>query len=66
MTAAYLSTREVAALLGCSDDTVLHAIGRGDLPAVRYGRLVRISRADLDAFLTAHAVKPKQRLRSTA
>jgi excisionase family DNA binding protein len=66
MTPAYLSTREVAALLGCSDDTVLHAIGRGDLPAIRYGRLVRIARTDLDAFLVAHAVKTKRRLRMTS
>lgn len=62
----HLSPVEVAALLGCSHDTVLRAIARGDLPAIRYGRLVRIAARDLDVFLAAHAVKPRRRLRSTA
>lgn len=61
---SHLSPVEVAGLLGCSHDTVLRAIARGDLPAIRYGRLVRIARTDLDAFLAAYAVKPKRRLRS--
>lgn len=63
----YLSPDEFAAELGCSHDSVLRAIKRGDLPAFRYGRLVRISRDDADAFLTAHTTTTAhRRLRSSA
>jgi len=54
---AYLTTAEVAAVLACSEDTVLRAVRRGDLPAIRYGRLVRVERAGLEAFLARHAVQ---------
>jgi excisionase family DNA binding protein len=63
----FLSPADVAELLGCSHDSVLRAIGRGDLRAFRYGRLVRIATADLDAFLTANTTTGRsKRLRSTA
>lgn len=65
---SYLSTADVATVLGCSHDSVLRAIARGDLPAFRYGRLVRVAQADLDAFLTTHTSSRTRRrpLRSTA
>lgn len=68
MSAAWLSPTDAAAELACSRDSVLRAIARGDLPAMRYGRLVRIARDDLDAFLAAHRTAPptRRRLRSTA
>ncbi len=50
-TAAYLTPADVATLLATTPSTVHRAIARGDLPAVRYGRLVRIRRDDLDAFI---------------
>jgi excisionase family DNA binding protein len=59
----YLTTAEVASELACSDDSVLRAIGRGDLPALRYGRLLRVSRADLDAFIAAHTTSGPQKVR---
>lgn len=62
----YLSPDAFAAELGCSHDSVLRAIKRGDLRAFKYGRLVRISRADADAFLTAHTTTSARRLRSSA
>lgn len=63
----FLSPADVATLLGCSHDSVLRAITRGDLRAFRYGRLVRIAQADLDAFLASHTTQSKgKRLRSTA
>lgn len=62
----WLSPTEVAAVLSCSRDSVLRAIARGDLAALRYGRLVRISRDDLDAFVASHRTTPSRRLRSTA
>lgn len=56
----YLSPVEVAARLGTSRNTVHRAIARGDLPAVRYGRLIRIKRTDFDAFLAKHPA-PRRR-----
>lgn len=54
---AYLSTAEVARLLAWSPDSVLRAIHRGDLPAVRYGRLFTVERAGLEAFIERHTVQ---------
>ena len=47
----YLTRREVAEFLGCSPDTVDRRIRSGALKALRDGGLVRISRADLDAYV---------------
>jgi excisionase family DNA binding protein len=68
VTPGWLSPTDTALELACSRDSVLRAIARGDLPALRYGRLVRISRVDLDAFIAAHRTVPARRgrLRSTA
>lgn len=59
--AAYLTVRHVAELLGCSHDVITKAINRGDLPAVKYGRLTRIHRDDLARFLTKHASGGKRK-----
>ena len=40
-----------AKALGVSDRTVWALVDRGDLPAVRFGRSVRIDPADLQAFI---------------
>jgi len=45
------SIAEVAALLGVSTRTVRRLIAGGDLLAHRIGRSLRISEADLSAFL---------------
>lgn len=52
--ADWLSPAQIATQLGCSPDTVLRAIKRGHLRAVKYGRVVRISRPDFDRFLTRY------------
>ena len=46
-----LSIREVVATLGVCDRTVRRLIARGDLPSHQVGRSVRISAADLRAYL---------------
>lgn len=43
----FLTIREAAALLRCCPDTVRAGIRRGELPAVRIGRTVRLPRARL-------------------
>lgn len=46
-----LSPGEAAEFLGCSLSSVRRMIGRGELPAVRLGRLVRIPAAALVELL---------------
>jgi excisionase family DNA binding protein len=46
-----LSIREVVATLGVCDRTVRRLIKCGDLPSHRVGRSVRISTADLRAYV---------------
>lgn len=63
MNAFYLTLSQCCEILGCSDEHVRRAIHRGDLAAFKDGRLVRVARTDLDAYIAAHTVTPK-RLRS--
>ncbi|MBX3322459.1 MAG: helix-turn-helix domain-containing protein [Phycisphaeraceae bacterium] len=46
-----LTYREVAAVLGVSDRAVWTLVDEGKLPAVRFGRSVRIDPADLRLFI---------------
>lgn len=46
-----LTYRGAAAVLGVTDRTVWKLVDQGDLPAVRFGRSVRIDPADLRAFV---------------
>jgi excisionase family DNA binding protein len=55
---AYLSPADAATELSASKDAILAAIRRGDLPAFKDGRLVRIRREDWDDYLTRHTTKP--------
>lgn len=48
-----LTYREAAGVLGVTDRTVWTLVDRGDLPAVRFGRSVRIDPADLRAFINS-------------
>jgi len=45
---------EAARRLGCSERTVWELVRRGELPAVKYLRNVRIDPRDLDAFIANH------------
>lgn len=49
-----LNTHESAEQLAVSERTVRRLIARGDLPAVRVGRTVRVSQDALDAFIKTH------------
>ncbi len=46
-----LSYREAGKLLGVTERTVWTLVNDGELPAVRFGRSVRIDPADLRAFI---------------
>ena len=47
----FLTVAEVASLLRLNQQTIRNMIDRGELPAVRVGRRVRIMHADLDRLL---------------
>ncbi|MCU1592149.1 MAG: Helix-turn-helix domain [Frankiales bacterium] len=64
----FLSTSEAAKVLSWSRDSVLRAIDAGALEGLRYGRLVRVRRSALDAFIAANTtsastVRPRRRRR---
>jgi excisionase family DNA binding protein len=57
---SFLTVAEVAEQLRLNQHTIRNWIDRGELPAVRIGRRVRIRRRDLDHLLahrTSHTVK---------
>lgn len=51
----YLTVTEVAAELRVSRMTIYRMLEAGDLPGVRIGRSLRVSREGLSAYLAAHA-----------
>ncbi|MET9264121.1 helix-turn-helix domain-containing protein [Amycolatopsis sp. NPDC004079] len=51
---AYVPISEAAARLSVSEVTIRRVIKSGQLPHVRFGRVVRVSIADLDEFAAAH------------
>lgn len=48
----------VAAYLCCSVRTVQRRIVAGDLQCTRHGRIVRLSRSQVEAFETQHTIGP--------
>ena len=46
-----LSVEEVADILGLEYKTIYRLVRSGDLPAARIGRVYRVDRADLEAYL---------------
>lgn len=49
-----LKTKDAAAYLACSTETVRRAIARGHLTAERYGRVLLIRQSELDRFVAAN------------
>ena len=47
----YMSLEEVADMLGVRYQLIYRLVKAGELPAVRLGKLYRVSRTDLDAYL---------------
>ena len=56
--AQWLSTGEVADLLGVTARTVYGLIDEGQLPASRSGRLIKVRVSDLDAYLSSVRIVP--------
>ena len=49
---------ELAEHLGVGERTVYAFLDRGLIPADKLGRVIRLKRADVDAFLEANRVEP--------
>ena len=47
----YMSLEEVADMLGVTYQLIYRLVRSGELPAVRLGKLYRVSRVDLDGYL---------------
>ena len=43
----FYSLKEVQTILGCGHSKIYDMVGKGELPAVKLGRVLRIHRADL-------------------
>ena len=54
----WLSTPKAADRLGITTRTLYRFIDRGDLPAYRFGRVIRLRLADVDRFIEACLVEP--------
>ena len=48
-----LTVKQVAERLATSEKTVRRLIDAGELPVIRFGRLIRVAPADLDCFIAA-------------
>ncbi len=49
---------EAAEYLGVAMRTVYKFLDQGLIPAYKLGRVIRMKRADVDAFLEAHRIEP--------
>jgi excisionase family DNA binding protein len=55
---AWMSTLEAARRLGITPRTLYRFIDEGQLPAYKMGRVLRLKRADVDAFIDGARVAP--------
>jgi excisionase family DNA binding protein len=54
----WLSTQQAAERLGVTARTLYRFIDRGELPAYRMGRVIRLKAADVDDFIEASRIQP--------
>lgn len=54
----WLSTLKAAARMGITTRTLYRFIDRGDLPAYRFGRVIRLRLSDVDTFIEQSRVEP--------
>lgn len=57
-TVEWLSTADAAKSLGITPRTLYRFIDHGDLPAYRFGRVIRVKQSDVDAFIEASRIQP--------
>ena len=54
----WMSTREAAEELGITTRTLYRLIDGGQLPAYRFGRVIRLKAAEVDAFVEGSRITP--------
>lgn len=54
----WLSTKEAAAALGLTPRTLYRLIDEGQLPAYRFGRVIRLKQSEVDAFVSESRIEP--------
>lgn len=54
----WLSTAEASKRLGITPRTLYRLIDGGQLPAYRFGRVIRLQEAEVDAFIQASRIQP--------
>ena len=54
----WASTAEAAQMMGVGTRTLYKLIDAGEIPAYQFGRVFRLRRADIAAYIEAHRVQP--------
>ena len=54
----WLSTKEAAAALGLTPRTLYRLIDEGQLPAYRFGRVIRLKQTEIDEFVARSRIEP--------
>jgi excisionase family DNA binding protein len=55
---AWLSTGDAAKRLGVTTRTLYRFIDEGQLPAYRFGRVIRLKQSEVDGFIDACRIEP--------
>jgi excisionase family DNA binding protein len=54
----WLSTAEAAKRLGITPRTLYRFIDQGDIPAYRFGRVIRLKQDEVDSFIESCRIEP--------
>ena len=54
----WLSTAEAARRLGITPRTLYRFIDNGEVPAYRFGRVIRLKESEVDAFIESCRIEP--------
>jgi excisionase family DNA binding protein len=54
----WLSTAEAAKRLGITPRTLYRFIDQGDIPAYRFGRVIRLKEDEVDSFIESCRIEP--------
>jgi len=55
---SWLSTAEAAKRLGITPRTLYRFIDQGDIPAYRFGRVIRLKEDEVDSFIESCRIEP--------
>lgn len=54
----WLGTKDAARRLGITPRTLYRLINEGQIPAYKFGRVIRLKEADVDSFIDASRITP--------